>query len=462
MGRRVAVIGLDCAEPSLVFEQWRDELPNFRALMNRGVWGKLRSVDPPITVPAWSCMMSSHDPGQLGIYGFRNRTDHTYENHFVADSRAITVARLWDILGCAEKNVIVLGVPGTWPPPQVNGDLVSCFLTPDSRTDQFTFPPELREEVERLVGPYHVDVKNYRRDDRDRILAEIYEMTEQHFTTARHLLDSRPWDFFMMVEIGVDRIHHAFWSFQDPAHPKYEPGHRYRDVIRNYYQYLDDQLGEMLERFDEDDVVLIVSDHGAEAMRGAICVNDWLIQEGYLTLRKQPDDIAPLDLTNVDWSRTRVWGDGGYYGRIWMNIRGREPEGIVDPADADALAREIIERLEALPAPDGTPIGTRVYRPSDLWPERRGVAPDLIAYFGDLAWRSIGSIGHDAYYTFENDTGPDDANHSRDGMFIMTGTNLPPGERNGLKLLDVTPTILDLFNLPTTDTMRGRSITSLG
>ena len=462
MSRRVAVIGLDCAEPSLVFERWRDELPTFRALMERGVWGRLRSVDPPITVPAWSCMMSSHDPGQLGIYGFRNRTDYTYENHFVADSRAVKADRLWDILGREGKNVIVLGVPGTWPPPVVRGDLVSCFLTPDPRTNAFTYPAELREEIERLVGPYQVDVKNYRRDDRDRILSEIYEMTEQHFETARHLLDTRDWDFFMMVEIGVDRIHHAFWSFQDPAHPKYEPNHRYQDVIRSYYQYLDDQLSELLERFDDDDTVFVVSDHGAEAMCGAICINDWLIQEGYLTLHSHPDGIAPFDLANVDWSKTRVWGDGGYYGRIWLNVSGREPGGIVDPEDADALASEVIERLEALPAPDGTPIGTRVYRPAELWPERNGVAPDLIAYFGDLAWRSIGSVGHDTYYTFENDTGPDDANHSRDGMFIMAGTDLPAGERSDLRLLDVTPTILDLFDMPATSAMRGRSVVSSG
>ena len=460
MSRRVAVIGLDCAEPSLVFDRWIDDLPHIRSLVERGVWGRLRSVDPPITVPAWSCMMTSLDPGDLGIYGFRNRTDHSYDRQFVADSRAVPVERLWDHLSRAGKHVTILGVPGTYPPAPVAGELVSCFLTPDPRADQYTYPAELRDEIERLVGPYQVDVRNYRRADRDRILNEIYEMTEQHFAVARHLLDTRPWDFFMMVEIGVDRIHHAFWSFLDPAHRNYDPEHRYRDVIRNYYQYLDDQIGELLERFDDDDAIFIVSDHGAEAMQGAICLNEWLVREGYLALRSVPDGIAPLDLSTVDWSQTRVWGDGGYYGRIWINVRGREPEGIVDPADYEALRDEIIERLESLPGPDGRPIGTHIHRPEDLWAEQRGVAPDLIAYFGDLAWRSNGSVGHEAYYTFENDTGPDDANHARDGLFIMAGAGLPAGRRDGLRLLDIAPTILDLFGFPPLDGMRGRVISS--
>ena len=88
MSRRVAVIGLDCADPKLVFDRWLDELPNIRGLVERGTWGPLRSVDPPITVPAWSCMLTGRDPGELGIYGFRNRTDYSYDALGVADSRA--------------------------------------------------------------------------------------------------------------------------------------------------------------------------------------------------------------------------------------------------------------------------------------------------------------------------------------------------------------------------------------
>lgn len=458
MSSRVAVIGLDCAEPSLVFDRWIEELPNVRSLVESGAWGRLRSIDPPITVPAWSCMMSSRDPGELGIYGFRNRKDHSYDGLSFADSRAVKVDRLWDILSRAGKQVIVLGVPGTWPPRPVNGDLVSCFLTPDPRKDEYTYPPALKSEIEDLVGAYQVDVRNYRSDDRDRILSEIYEMTEQRFAVARRLLATRSWDFFMMVEIGVDRIHHAFWRYLDPRHPRYEPDHRYAGVIRSYYHYLDDQIGELLEYFDADTSVIVASDHGAQPMEGAICVNEWLLREGYLVLKEPVRGVTPFSKAPVDWARTMAWGEGGYYCRLSLNVEGREPSGTVPVSDYEELRDELKIKLEALGDPDGRPIGTRVYRPEELWPTRRGIVPDLVVYFGNLAWRSNGSLGLDRLHTFENDTGPDDANHAPDGLFIMKGPGVPPGRREGLRIYDVAPTILDCFALPIPAEMRGEVI----
>jgi predicted AlkP superfamily phosphohydrolase/phosphomutase len=458
MARKVAVIGLDCAEPTLVFDRWLPELPNFRSLIERGTWGPLRSIDPPITVPAWSCMMSSRDPGELGVYGFRNRMDHSYSGMSTADSRAIKVDRIWDILGRANMSVIVLGVPGTYPPPSVHGDLVSCFLTPDPRKDEFTYPRSLQIEIEGLVGQYEVDVRNFRSEDRDRILSEIYNMTEQRFTVARHLLSTRPWDFFVMVEIGVDRIHHAFWRYMDPTHPRYEPGHRYENVIRDYYHYLDDQIGELLESFDDETTVLIVSDHGAKSMEGAICVNEWLLHEGYLVLAEPPLGTIPFSRATVDWSRTRAWGEGGYYCRLCLNVAGREPEGIVAESDYESLRAELTAKLEALPGPDGQSIGTRVFRPEDLWREQKGIPPDLVVYFGNLAWRSNGSLGHGNIYTFENDTGPDDANHASEGIFILAGEGVRPVHVDGLKIYDVAPTILSAYGLPVPNEMRGRVI----
>lgn len=455
---KVAVIGLDCAEPKLLFERWLDELPNFRQLMERGTWGPLRSVDPPITVPAWSCMTSGVDPGELGIYGFRNRAKYDYDSLMVADSRAVTAPRVWDRLSEAGKHVIVVGVPQTSPPVPVNGELVSCFLTGDTRTDPYTHPAELRAEVEALVGAYRVDVRNFRSDDRDRILAEVYEMTEQRFRLCRHLLDTRPWDFFMMVEIGLDRMHHAFWRFFDPEHPRYESGHRYRDAIRNYYAYLDDEIGELLERFEDDTAVLVVSDHGARPMHGAICVNEWLAQEGYLVLKEIPSQITPFREARVDWSRTRAWGEGGYYCRLCLNVRGREPEGVVDPDEYEQLCDELTRRLEELPGPDGNAIGTRVFRPAELWREQRGIPPDLIVYFGDLAWRSNGSLGHGRHWTLDNDTGPDDANHDRDGICIVAGPGVPAARRDDLTIYDIAPTILAAAGLDADPELRGRAI----
>jgi predicted AlkP superfamily phosphohydrolase/phosphomutase len=404
-------------------------------------------------------MLTGRDPGELGIYGFRNRSEYDYRSMVVADSSTVGVDRVWDHLSRAGKHVIVVGVPQTSPPVPVNGELVSCFLTGDPRKDPYTYPAALRAEIESLVGSYRVDVRNFRSDDRDRILAEVYEMTEQRFAVCRHLLDSRPWDFFMMVEIGLDRMHHAFWRFLDAEHPRHEPDHRYRDAIRNYYIYLDEEIGDLLERFDEQTTVLVVSDHGARPMQGAICINEWLVQEGYLVLEDQPPrELTPFSDVRVDWSKTRAWGEGGYYCRLCLNVAGREPQGIVAPNDCEQLLDELAGRLERLPGPNGQAIGTRVFRPQELWREQRGIPPDLVVYFGDLAWRSNGSLGHGRHWTYDNDSGPDDANHDRNGLCIISGPGVIPEQRDDLVIYDVAPTILSQAGLALDDSMRGRCL----
>ena len=115
------VIGLDCAAPQLVFEQWREELPTLRGLMANGAYGRLESTNPPITVPAWASMMSSRDPGELGIYGFRNRKDHSYDGYTIANATTVRYDRIWDVLSRAGKQVILLGIPQTYPVHPVNG-----------------------------------------------------------------------------------------------------------------------------------------------------------------------------------------------------------------------------------------------------------------------------------------------------------------------------------------------------
>src|SRR5262249_38467682 len=144
------VIGLDCAEPGLIFDRWLDRLPNIRALIERGVHGPLRSCDPPITVPAWSVMMSSKKPGTLGIYGFRNRADYSYENHVIANSTAVKEDRVWDILSRHDKRVMLIGIPQTFPPKPVNGILVGDFLTPDIKAE-YTYPPQFKNKISHLL-----------------------------------------------------------------------------------------------------------------------------------------------------------------------------------------------------------------------------------------------------------------------------------------------------------------------
>ena len=308
--RKVALIGLDGAAPRLVFEQWRDQLPNLNALMERGRWGEMRSTHPPITVPAWASMMSGKDPGELGLYGFRNRRAYTYDDYAFATSRSIHDDLVWDILSRAGKRVILLGVPQTYPPKPVNGCVVSCFLTPSNQS-AYTYPAHLKEEVERVAGGYVFDADNFRTPDKGRLLDRIYEKTRKHFCVAKHLLTTKPWDFFMMVEMGVDRIHHGFWKYFDPEHPKYRQGNPFEHSTLEYYRYVDREIGEVLGLLGSDTTVLVVSDHGARAMEGAICFNEWLIERGDLVLKEYPPRVTALRASMVDWRHTRAWGTAG-------------------------------------------------------------------------------------------------------------------------------------------------------
>ena len=286
--RPILVIGLDGAEPSLVFDRWRSELPTLDRLMSGGAYARLESTIPAITVPAWASMMSGLDPGQLGFYGFRNRVDRSYDRLAIANARNVTRPRVWDHVSAAGGTVGLISVPQTYPIRPVNGDVVSCFLTP-SAASEYAYPPSLKDEIEGWIeGEYMVDVPDFRSEDKARILRDIYRMNEQHYEICRRLLARRRYDYFMTVDMGIDRIQHAFWKSMDPRHPKYEPGNPFERAIHDYYVHVDGRLAALLELVPEETVVVVVSDHGAQAMLGGICINEWLLQEAYLGARGVP------------------------------------------------------------------------------------------------------------------------------------------------------------------------------
>jgi predicted AlkP superfamily phosphohydrolase/phosphomutase len=452
------LIGLDCAEPSLVLERWRDELPTISGLMERGTYGRLTSVIPPITVPAWSCMMSSRTPGDLGVYGFRNRSDHSYDGGFIATSTAIEPPRLWDLVTRGGGSSIVLGVPGTYPPRPLTGVMVSCFLTP-SLESRYTYPPALRDEIVEVVGEYVFDAKDFRTDDKERLLGQIYEMTDRRFALAEHLLETRPWDLFAMVEMGPDRMHHGFWKFMDPEHRKHEAGSPFETAILDYHRHLDGLVARLLRHADDDTVVFVVSDHGAKRLDGGIRINEWLRREGLLATLAEPVGVSSLRDVGVDWPRTTAWGEGGYYARVFLNVKGREPEGVVEPAEYEAVRDDLARRIAAIPDDAGNPIATTVHRPEDLYEKPHGVPPDLIVVFGDLLWRSVGTVGGDeGVQTLENDTGPDDANHAQDGLYVVAGPGVDARGRADAHLLDIAPTVLDVLGIERESGMRGESL----
>lgn len=448
---RVMILGLDCAPPALVFERYADSLPHLSALRERGTWGPLRSSEPPITVPAWACMTSGRDPGELGLYGFRNRRrDRSYDLR-VASSKDVRPKRLWDRASDAGLRASSLFVPLTSPVTPIRGTMVGCFLSDGTKT---FFPPNKATAFEERFGPYQSDVSDFRSDELGRIFDELDAMRTQHFSMAKAVWVEEKPDFMMMVEMGPDRLHHAAWHHMDPASARYEAGNPWEDKARAYYSALDASVGEMLS-VAGDACVMVVSDHGARSMVAGVALNDLLRELGWLTLLREPNGIEPLR-SCVDWSKTRAWAEGGYYARLFLNVEGREPSGVIPAATQRSAEDELAVALERALAPRG--IDVRAVRPRDAYAETHGEPPDLMVYLGDLAYRALGTVGHPDVVVANNDTGPDGCNHDWNGIFLGAGPGLEPrGRIEGASLYDIAPTALGCLGLPHDD-LRGNNL----
>jgi predicted AlkP superfamily phosphohydrolase/phosphomutase len=462
MKQRLLIIGLDCIGAEVLSPSSLSELLCLRGLVERGISGPLESTLPPITVPAWTSMLSGRDPGELGIYGFRNRRSFAYGDLVYASSNFVRYRRLWDYVGEAGGQSIVVGVPQTSPPPSIRGCLVAGFEAHRSE-GSFTYPDALASELQDVVrGEYQFDVDDFRNVPREDVLQQVYRMTEDRLRVMCYLMKKKPWDFAMLCEIGPDRLHHCFWSDHDPGHPRHNSGSPHRETIRRYYRYLDENLGRLLNEAGAGTTVLIASDHGAKAMHGGICINEVLREAGWLKLKHVPEGPAPLTPDLVDWPRTRAWAEGGYYGRVFLNIKGREPNGTIPMDQRDDARSQLTALFKSLELPGGPTIYNHSVWPEKTYRRVRGIAPDLLIFFGDLSWRSLGSIGHRGIWLIGNDTGPDEANHAQDGMFVLTGPGVRQRGYRRASILDIAPTALALMGLNALPDLSGRNLLERG
>lgn len=454
---KICVLGLDCAPPEVFFED--DRLTNIRRLMDAGVYGRLESVIPPITVPAWMCMATSRDPGSLGLYGFRNRTDYSYAGLGVANSASVRDLAIWDQLAREGKKSILIGVPPGHPPRRINGISVGCFLTPDPSQDEFTHPASIKTKITELVGQYPVDVKGFRTSDKEWLKREIFEMSRRQWKVVRWLLAGQEWDYFQFVDIGLDRVNHGFWDCFDRQHRHYRPGNPYENVIPDYYRWLDEQIGAVVELLDRDTILLLVSDHGAQRLDGGFAINEWLVREKLLVLHEYPGGPKPFARLNIDWARTKAWSEGGYYARIFVNVEGREPQGTIPASGYEEFLEQLRTRLGELTDDAGRPLDCLVFRPGEIYQDVKNIPPDLIVHLGGLYWRAVGGVGYGRLHLEENDTGPDACNHAQYGMFVLAAPNCPlSGCFEGARLLDIAPTLLELAGYEIPESMQGRSL----
>lgn len=493
VAQRLLIIGLDGATFEIL-DPLLDagRMPHLRRFMDEGVRGVLSSTQPPITPAAWTTFMTGKGPGRHGILDFEtyDATTHTLTFNSTYEIREKT---LWQLLSEKGLRVGSINVPMTYPPKPVNGFMISGFETP-SVDAQFTWPPELKDEIFRLIPNYDYRT-NWRRTafGRRAQLADnldyIANSFDQGAKLTRYCGDRFGWDVLMTVFKLVDNLQHKAWKYLDPRFNR-----RFRqeaELAARCFTRLDDVLRDLFDYAAEQDAtVLIMSDHGHGSLDGKAQPNLLLKQWGYLSLRggweqavtrtqnwwhrwskgratrfEQGSRGIERDLA-VDWSRTRACVmHAGIYGYLYINLKGRGPHGIVPPSEYESLRNELAERLSRATVrhPDGhtTPIFTHVHKTEELYGclrEDNPNLPDLLLapHPGFAVVRKIRGRRPVRWCGVNRLEGT----HRVEGILALGGPNVRRGARVDANIVDITPTTLAALGLRVPVDMEGRVITA--
>lgn len=512
-GTRVLVIGLDGATFDLI-KPWvsTGKLPNIGRLMSEGVYGNLESVPNMCSAAAWPSFATGKNPGKHGLYWFAEPKRDSYEFRY-ANATFCKAETLWKLLSRAGKRVGVIHVPMTYPAEAVNGFLIAGVEAPSPDSKGFSYPPELISEVREHCGPYIISagLPEYVASGRvEKGLQGIKKQIASRLCAAQYLIKSKPWDFFMVVFGATDHAHHALWKFIDERHPGYnaEDASRYGDSIYQVYAEVDMAVGALLETVGDDVTVIIMSDHGGGLNQwGANHLNDWLEAEGYLMHNTSLGDQDPSSLSGVireltlrvlgrvyslirlylprkylgvlsgifpklralvesrlhyydiDWSATRAYADG-VTDCIRINLKGREPEGIVEPGtEYEQLRDELIQKLYECRDPvTGKKVVDRVSKREEIY---QGPYLDRAADL-EIRWNTDGVIHGlcEAALTkrrkFETQVDRVSGGHRPNGILIAKGMEVRKGvEIEGARIIDLAPTVLHLMEQEVPEDMDG-------
>ncbi|MBU0490737.1 MAG: alkaline phosphatase family protein [Chloroflexi bacterium] len=355
--RRAVVIGLDGTPHSLITRLMGEGvMPRFQQIARAGTLLPNTSVYPTVSSVAWSCYMTGRNPGQHGIYGFIDRRPGTYQVT-IPTSRDMKSDTLWEIASRAGKRVIVMNVPVTYPPREVNGVLIGCFLSPS--IDKAVYPPAVAQRLK--AWGYRIDIDPWQaRRDKDRLLVDFRETLARRAESMFHLMDEEDWDLAQCHVMETDRLHHFLWEEMATDHSTYAP------AFRDCYAQIDQVLGQVWDRLDDDTTLIVLSDHGFCTLDYEVYVNTWLEQNGWLSFERVPADAAPK-LEHIAPTARAYSLDPG---RVFLHVRGREPRGCVSPgAEYEALRDELAQALLAgLRDPaTGEPMLETVLRREDLY-----------------------------------------------------------------------------------------------
>jgi len=452
---RILVLGFDGASPILI-ERWIQDLPTIRFLRSKGIYGRTVPPIPAQTPVAWTTFMTGKNPGKHGVFSFATRRVGTYERVIMRPDR-VQSKTLWRILSEGGRRVGVINVPMSRA-EEVRGFIIPGFL---SRDEGVPHPSPVREKikrrfgVERVVGDVEPEFLVRVHEDPDTFFERVNQITDGLAEVSLHLLQEEEWDFFMVVFMMLDRIQHFFWRFVDPSHPNYEEG-RPSGLVKEAYLRMDRIVQDFLHAIDEETMVMVLSDHGFCPVHKEVFINNYLEELGLLRISRG----------QIDLKRSKAVSYG--YGDIWLNVRGREPHGIVNPgAEYEELRSQIIDELRKIAVDGEAPIKDIKRREEIYWGPHLHTAPDLITIF-NVGWQAARNpefVEKTPSRRYVNDhprwSGGHDGTHDPSdvpGFLAIYHPELQPRIGVRVPLWSLAPTILALMDIPIPVDMDGKPL----
>jgi predicted AlkP superfamily phosphohydrolase/phosphomutase len=399
-----------------------------------------------------------------------------------------------------------MNVPVTYPPQSVNGFMVTGMLSPSDA--EITYPPKLLAPYADKLGPYRVALRvQYKEGHEEAFLSDALDLIKTRGRYARQLMADQPWDLFMVHFIVLDNLQHALWKLIDPTHPRYKPElvEKYGDGLLRAYQQVDEQVGQLIELAQElagDVNIIVMSDHGFGPLHYIVNLNIHLLRHGLLKLKRHPwtqfkaalfrlgltpaavyhlleklglQNIVArvskqsrnqvvskfLSFQDVDWSRTTAYSMG-HVGQVFLNRKGREPQGTVgDGAEYEQARDRVVNALRQLKHPETgkTLLDQVIFGPDVTFGPYADQAPDLHVIFDGYRCITFPLFATNSQVVTQQIRG-DSGCHRSNGIFIGHGPAFRQGTTvTGSQIVDLAPTILHLLGLPVSGNMDGRVLT---
>ncbi|ELZ44579.1 type I phosphodiesterase/nucleotide pyrophosphatase [Halorubrum coriense DSM 10284] len=432
---RVVFLGIDGVPLNLV-QDHPDVFENLTDIKNTGSGGRLESIVPPESSACWPSLTTGVNPGATGVYGFQDREVDSYET-YVPLGRHVKATRLWDRVTDAGRDATVLNVPVTFPPSTRIQRMASGFLSPD--LESATSDESLRRTLEEFDYQTDVNAKLGHDDDKTEFIENAHATLDARYEAFVHYLEQDDWDLFFGVFMSTDRVNHFLFG-------DYATDGEYNAEFLEFYRTLDEYIGEIRDSLDDNTTLIVASDHGFTHLEWEVNCNQFLAEEGWLSY--EADDHDAL---------TDIGEDARAYslipGRFYLNLEGREPNGVVSQSEYEATREELIADLESLTGPGGQQVCKRIVKGEDAFDgPHDDIAPDLVVIPANGFDLKSGFSGKEAVFT----EGPRNGMHKFENSLLYTtepGLNL-----DGANLFDVTPTILDLLDVDTDVTFDGTSL----